>query len=75
VHEGTLVRLWEDDIDGLHNRLPSLLVNPLGSWDVNWPEMDVKLIVDDAKGFCLCRFSVCFNDGPGGLDCFDDGCG
>ena len=75
VHEGTLVRLWEDDINGLHNRFPSLLVNPFRSWDVDWLEMDVELFVDNAKGIWLFRSAVCFNNGPGRLHCFYDGCG
>lgn len=52
-----------------------MLVNHFGSRDVDRPEKDVELFIDDAKGTWLFRFSICFNDGPGRLDCFDDGCG
>jgi hypothetical protein len=75
VHAGALLRFWEDDVDNPHNRVPSLLEKPLGSCDVGGFEMDVKLIVDDLKGFRLLGLAVCFNEGPGRLDCCDDGCG
>jgi hypothetical protein len=38
-------------------------------------EMDVKLIIDDLKGFRLFGSAVFFNEGPGRLDCCDNGCG
>jgi len=75
VHVGALLRFCEDDIDDLHNRFPGLLENPLGSSDVGGcVKKDVKLIVDDPKGCRVVRLAVCFNEGPGRLDCCDDVC-
>jgi hypothetical protein len=38
--------------------MPSLLVNPFGSRDVDGLEMDVELFVDDAKGIWLFRLYI-----------------
>jgi hypothetical protein len=75
VHEGALLRFWEDGIDDLHDRMPGLLKNLPRCRDVGGPETDAKLIVDDLKGFQPFRLAVCFDEGPGRLDCCNNGCG
>ena len=62
--------------------LTTLIIDCLACWKTRSDavmfggfEMDVKLIIDDLKGFRLFGSAVFFNEGPGRLDCCDNGCG